>query len=513
MVKRALLSVTNKHGIVELAKRLEKLGVEILSTGGTAKVLKENGVRVVGLEEHTGSPEMLDGRVKTLHPKVHGGILARRDLEAHRAELTKHAIKEIDLVAVNLYDFDGTVQKPGATFDDILENIDIGGPTMLRAAAKNHPHVLPLIDPADYGWVLAALETGQKISNEDRQKLALKVYRETARYDRAVSSWLAGEAGPSLSLEPIQTLRYGENPHQTGAFYRPAGEAPRLLAAAKQLQGKELSYNNILDLDAAFGLVVDLSGTSCVYVKHNNPCGVAAKAKLEQAINLARAADPVSAFGGVVAVNAEVDEAAAKALTETFLEAIIAPAYSKDALAVFEKKANVRVLVLDRAEDWSPAAIAGSMELRQVRGGFLMQSRDAVPRFSSEVEAAKVVTKRAPTEDELRGLAFTWAVAKHVRSNAIVFGTAERTVAVGAGQMSRVDSVKLCRMKAGDALKGTAVASDAFFPFRDGLDVLAEAGATAVVQPGGSIRDEEVIRAADEHGVAMIFTGVRHFRH
>ncbi len=514
MVQRALLSVTNKQGVVELAKRLEKLGVEVISTGGTAKLLRDNGVKVTGLEEHTGSPEMLDGRVKTLHPKIHGGILARRDLPEHQAELSKHAIKEIDLVAVNLYDFDGTVAKPGVAFEDILENIDIGGPTMLRAAAKNHPHVLPLIDPADYGWVLEKLEAGQKISGEDRQKLALKVYRETSRYDRAVSTWLAGEAAAtSIALEPIQALRYGENPHQSGAFLRPAGQEPRLLAAAKQLQGKELSYNNILDLDSAFGLAVDLSSTACVYVKHNNPCGVAANVMLEAAINQARAADPVSAFGGVVAVNVEVGEDAAKALVETFLEAVIAPSYTPAALAVFEKKANVRVLVLDRKEDWSPAAIAGTHELRQVRGGFLMQSRDAVPRFSSEVEAARVVTKRAPTEEELSALAFTWAVAKHVRSNAIVFGTADRTVAVGAGQMSRVDSVKLCRMKAGDALKGTAVASDAFFPFRDGLDVLAEAGATAVVQPGGSIRDEEVIRAADEHGVAMIFTGVRHFRH
>jgi phosphoribosylaminoimidazolecarboxamide formyltransferase / IMP cyclohydrolase len=511
-VKRALISLTHKQGAPELAKRLERLGVEIISTGGTAKLLREAGVKVVLLEEYTGSPEMLDGRVKTLHPKVHGGILARRELAKHREELAARNIPEIDLVAVNLYDFDGAVSKAGATFDEILENIDIGGPTLLRASAKNHASVIVVIDPSDYGWILDRLEAGLEISREERKALALKVFKETSRYDRAVSSWLGAATPFSLELEPVQELRYGENPHQSGAFYKPIGET-RLLAAARQLQGKELSYNNILDLDSAFGLVVDLDGTACVYVKHNNPCGVALSADLAQAINLARAADPVSAFGGVVAVNAAVDEAAAKALTETFLEAIIAPAYSAAALGVFEKKANVRVLVLDRPEDWTGSAVAGSRELRQVRGGFLVQTRDVVPRMASELEAARVVTKRAPTEAERRALAFTWAVAKHVRSNAIVFGTADRTVAVGAGQMSRVDSVKICRMKAGDALRGTAVASDAFFPFRDGLDVLAEAGATAVVQPGGSIRDEEVIRAADEHGVAMIFTGVRHFRH
>jgi phosphoribosylaminoimidazolecarboxamide formyltransferase/IMP cyclohydrolase len=516
-VKRALLSVTHKDGIAELARRLARLGVEIISTGGTAKLLREEGVKVTLLEEYTGSPEMLDGRVKTLHPKVHGGILARRDLQSHKDEAEKRGIPMIDLVAVNLYDFDGAVKKPSATFDEILENIDIGGPTLLRASAKNHAHVIPLIDPSDYGWILDRLEAGQEISSAERKQLALKVYTETSRYDRAVSSWLSDHAKLSLELERVQELRYGENPHQTGAFFRPSGEAPRLLAAAKQLQGKELSYNNILDLDSAFGLVVDLSstvaGASCVYVKHNNPCGVAVNAHVKDAIAAARAADAVSAFGGVVAVNVEVDEDAAKVLTETFLEAIIAPSYSSAALAVFEKKANVRVLVLDRREDWSGVAVSGTQELRQVRGGFLVQSRDAVPKLAAELEASRVVTKRAPTEDERKALAFTWAVAKHVRSNAIVFGTADRTVAVGAGQMSRVDSVKICRMKAGDALRGTAVASDAFFPFRDGLDVLADAGATAVVQPGGSIRDEEVIRAADEHGVAMIFTGVRHFRH
>jgi phosphoribosylaminoimidazolecarboxamide formyltransferase / IMP cyclohydrolase len=521
-VQRALLSVTNKDGIVDFARGLAELGVELLSTGGTAEVLKKAGVRVTALEQFTGAPEMLDGRVKTLHPRVHGGILARRDLAKHREEVAARGIDYIDLVAVNLYDFDGTVAKPGATFEDILENIDIGGPTMLRAAAKNHPFVIPVIDPADYPRVLEALRTRGDVDAGERRALALKVYRETSRYDRAVSAWLERETSAASTEElpelldrrwvRVQALRYGENPHQAAAFYREADRPPRFLSAARQLQGKELSYNNLLDLDSALGLALDLPATSAVFIKHNNPCGAATAPVLAEAVQVARACDPVSAFGAVIAVNREVDEAAAAALTEAFIEAVIAPSYTQGALAVLAKKGNVRVLALDAAADWSSAS-AGGLELRQVRGGLLVQTRDAAPRLADELANARVVTKRSPTDAERAGLGFVWAVAKHVRSNAIVFGYEHRVVAVGAGQMSRVDSVKLCRMKAGDALRGTVVASDAFFPFRDGVDVLAEAGATAIVQPGGSIRDEEVIRAADEHGVAMMFTGVRHFRH
>ncbi|MCK6551073.1 bifunctional phosphoribosylaminoimidazolecarboxamide formyltransferase/IMP cyclohydrolase [Myxococcota bacterium] len=521
-VKRALLSVTDKTGLADFARALVELGVEVVSTGGTAQLLQREGVPVTPLDRFTGSPEMLDGRVKTLHPRVHGGILARRELASHRDEVARFGLDYIDLVAVNLYDFDGTVKKPGATFEDIVENIDIGGPTLLRAAAKNHASVIPVVRPTDYPRIIDALRSGRGLDERERRALALEVYRATARYDRAVSAWLESVVADGASAElpavlerrwdKLQDLRYGENPHQAAAFYGDAGVVPSHLAAARQLQGKELSFNNLLDLDSALGLAVDLGATTAVFIKHNNPCGVATRPTLAEAIHVARACDPVSAFGAVIAVTGEVDARAAEVLTEAFIEAVIAPAYTAEALAVLAKKVNVRVLVLDRAEDWRGSTSPG-WDLRPVRGGLLVQSKDARPRLADELDGAKVVSKRPPTDAERRALAFTWAVAKHVRSNAIVFGQEDRVVAVGAGQMSRVDSVKLCGLKAGAALKGTVVASDAFFPFRDGVDVLAEAGATAIVQPGGSIRDEEVIRAADEHGVAMMFTGVRHFRH
>jgi phosphoribosylaminoimidazolecarboxamide formyltransferase/IMP cyclohydrolase len=522
-LRRALLSVTNKDGLVAFARGLAELGVEIISTGGTAKILEGAGVSVVPLDVFTGHPEMLDGRVKTLHPRVHGGILARRDLESHRREVAERGLAYIDLVCVNLYDFDGAVAKPAATFEDILENIDIGGPTLLRASAKNHPSVIPVVDPKDYDRILQVLRSGRDLSPEERCELALKVYRETSRYDRAIAAYLertlrkerstdgASEEEIIRRLSKVQPLRYGENPHQRAAFYRDSDQAPSFLSAAKQLQGKELSFNNLLDLDSALSLVIDLGKTSAVYIKHNNPCGAATQATLAEAVGAARACDPVSAFGAVIAVNQAVDPRTAEVLTEAFIEAVIAPGYSPEALAVLGRKANVRVLLLDRPEDWRPGD--GLSDLRQIRGGYLLQTKDVSPSVRDEVENAKVVTRRAPTLDEKAALLFNWIVAKHVRSNAIVFGHTDRVVAVGAGQMSRVDSVKLCVLKGKDALRGTAVASDAFFPFRDGVDVLAEAGATAIAQPGGSIRDEEVIRAADEHGVAMIFTGVRHFRH
>jgi phosphoribosylaminoimidazolecarboxamide formyltransferase / IMP cyclohydrolase len=522
VVRRALLSVTDKAGIVDLAKGLARHGVEILSTGGTAKAIEAAGIKVRPLADFTGSPEMLDGRVKTLHPRVHGGILARRDLETHQAEMKAHGLEPIDLVAVNLYDFHGAVSRPNASFGEIVEEIDIGGPAMLRSAAKNHASVLPLVDPADYQMILGILDQKGDLDALARQKLAQKVYAHTARYDAAVAAWLERVNGggdfPEVwnkSYVKVQSLRYGENPHQSAAFYRSVGQTTGL-ASAEILQGKELSYNNLLDLDAALGLAIDLGatqkGASVVYIKHNNPCGVATASDVPTAVKRARDADAVSAFGAVIAVNKKIDEAAARVLTEAFVEAIVAPDIDQAALDIFASKKNVRVLRLADPQAWSIPEVV-PFDTRVVRGGALVQSHDGGPAFLDEVKKARLVTKRAPTDAEWAALGYAWSVAKHVRSNAIVFAAPDRTLAVGAGQMSRVDSVKICRLKAGEQLRGAAVASDAFFPFRDGVDQLAEAGATAIIQPGGSIRDEEVIAAADGHGVAMVFTGVRHFRH
>lgn len=524
-IRRALLSVTDKTGVDVFARRLAAMGFEILSTGGTARVIREAGVEVIDLATWTGSPEMLNGRVKTLHPKVHGGILARRDLESHRSEVSAHGLEYIDLVVVNLYDFHSAASRADASFEDVVEEIDIGGPTLLRAAAKNHAHVLPVVDPADYPALADMLEAGQPPTEAFRRRLALKVFQHTTRYEAAISEWWAErladetESGMPEQLawiyERVEPLRYGENPHQRAAFYRSKG-APQFLAATEKLQGKALSYNNLLDLDAALGLGIDLKAickeTSVVFIKHNNPCGVAAADNVAEAIAKARAVDSLSAFGSVVCVNQPLDRSAAEVLTETFVEAVIAPEYDEGAREVLAKKKNLRVLALAEADFWRPPKDT-VYELRVVRGGALLQSKDSMAHFPDEVQKAQVVTERAPTEAELEGLAFVWTVAKHVRSNAIVFGHARGVVAVGAGQMSRVDSVKICGLKAGEALKGTVVASDAFFPFRDGVDHLAAAGATAIIQPGGSVRDEEVIQAANEHNVAMVFTGVRHFRH
>ena len=530
---RALLSVTDKRGLADFARGLVELGFELVSTGGTARALTDAGLSVVPLGDYTGWPEMLDGRVKTLHPKVHAGILARRESESHRAQMADHGLGYFDLVVVNLYDFEGALAKADG-FEDTIEQIDIGGPTLLRAAAKNHRHVLPVIDPDDYDAVLEALRSEEGISSELRRRSACKVFEHTARYDAIITGFLAREtSGPAptsdLGYAQVEmpdrlihafgqprVLRYGENPHQTAAFYVPAGQVPGLLAAAEQLQGKALSYNNLLDLDSAFGLCVDLAALGedavAVFIKHNNPCGVARSASLLEAVRQARAVDPTSAFGAVVAVNRPVDTETAAALTEAFFEVLVAPAYEPGALDVLAKKKNLRALVLPDPEAWRVPVIPG-LETRPIRGGLLVQSKDEGPGLKAELDGAKVVTERSPTAEELAGLRLSWAVAKHVRSNAIVFGVRDRVVAIGAGQMSRVDAVKLCVLKAPDALKGAQVASDAFFPFRDGVDVLAEAGATAIVQPGGSIRDEEVVKAANEHGVAMLFTGVRHFRH
>jgi len=530
MIRRALVSVSDKRGVVELAKVLAELRVEILSTGGTASVLAAAGIPVIQVSTFTGAPEILDGRVKTLHPKIHGGLLGR-DTDLHRAEMAANAIVPIDLVVVNLYPFEATIAKPDVAFDDAIENIDIGGPSMLRSAAKNHERVAVIVDPDDYAGVITELRAGG-ISAPRRLQLARKAFAHTAAYDAAIAAYLTSiddtaatdrahaparrELPDTLAFQwrRLYELRYGENPHQRAAFYANAASPLRAessrptIAGAEVLGGKQLSYNNILDLDAALGLVLEMSEPAAVVVKHSNPCGVAIDKDLVAAYTRAREADAVSAYGGIVAVNREVDGALAKLLVETFLECVVAPSYSSEARDVLSTKKNLRLVAA--TGDWTPRSGELAWSVRTVAGGALVQSLD---HGMVDLATARVATKRAPTAQERADLAFAWRVAKHVKSNAIVFAKGGVTVAIGAGQMSRVDSVRICERKAGQALRGSVVASDAFFPFRDGVDVLAEAGAGAVVQPGGSVRDDEVIAAADEHGLAMLFTGMRHFRH
>jgi len=522
-ITQALLSVSDKTGLVDFARGLARLDVRLLSTGGTAKVLADAGLPVTEIGEYTGFPEMLDGRVKTLHPKVHAGILARRDLPAHMAALEAHAIPPIDLVVVNLYPFRETVARPGCTLDEAMENIDIGGPALVRAAAKNWQHVGIVVDPADYGALLADLETHDRaLSPATRFALARKAYSYTAAYDGAISNWLTAR-GPdgsaagfpdrfNLQVAKVQDLRYGENPHQAAAFYRDERPLPGSIATYRQLQGKELSYNNIADSDAAWECVKSFAATAaCVIVKHANPCGVAIAATPVDAYRKAFATDPVSAFGGIIAFNCAVDAATLEALSAQFLEVLIAPSYTADALAVIAQKKNVRVLEVPLPAEASAAA--PQTDFKRVGGGLLVQTADA---RSVRAEALKVVTKKPPTAAELADLLFAWRVAKYVKSNAIVYCAGGQTLGIGAGQMSRVDSTRIAAAKAANAnlpLAGSVVASDAFFPFRDGLDVVADNGVVAVIQPGGSVRDDEVIAAADERGIAMVFTGVRHFRH
>lgn len=512
----AVLSVTDKTGIGELGQALSSLGYTILSTGGTAKALRAAGVEVQDIADFTGTPEMLDGRVKTLHPKIFGGILGRRSRSDHVEQMNTHGLEAIDVVAVNLYDFEGTLAKD-PSFEEAVENIDIGGPSLLRAAAKNHEDVTVLVDPSDYHEACNRLNTGT-VDTLFRRGLAAKVYQHTSRYDALIADYMAespSSIGRVVAADRVQTLRYGENAHQTASHLRLPGRGPGWSDAVIH-QGKALSYNNLLDLDAALGLAVDLGEISdqahAVFIKHNNPCGAASADSVAEALAVARACDPVSAFGAVVASTKPVDEEGARVLTEAFFEAIVAPSYTEGARAVFAKKKNLRVLELGRVAAWKVPEFP-PMVLRHVMGGYLEQSQDTGPGFGREVVEAKVVTRKAPDNAERRAMRFAWTVAKHVRSNAIVFTSKDRVLAVGAGQMSRVDSVKICRLKAGEALEGSVVASDAFFPFRDGVDVLAEAGAKAIVQPGGSVRDGEVIAAADEHGISMLFTGFRHFRH
>ncbi|GAA0497012.1 bifunctional phosphoribosylaminoimidazolecarboxamide formyltransferase/IMP cyclohydrolase [Pigmentiphaga sp. GD03639] len=526
-IERALLSVSDKSGIVDFARALHDRGVQLLSTGGTAKLLAQAGLPVQEVSDYTGFPEMMDGRVKTLHPKIHGGLLARRDAQAHLDAIASHGIGRIDLLVVNLYPFRETVAKPGCTFADAVENIDIGGPAMLRAAAKNHGTeaggVTVVIDPADYAQVLEEMDATGATSYALRLNLAKKVFAHTASYDGAIANYLtsltdapAQEAVPvreaypeilSFQATKSQAMRYGENPHQSAAFYRDTAPAAGLLANYRQLQGKELSYNNIADADAAWECVRTFDAPACVIVKHANPCGVAVSTDALHAYQQAFKTDPTSAFGGIIAFNRPVDAATAQAVSKQFVEVLLAPAYEAGALEIFAAKQNVRLLEIPMGDG------VNAFDVKRVGGGWLVQQPDS---FNVARDQLKVVTKVAPTEAQMDDLLFAWKVAKFVKSNAIVFVGGGMTLGVGAGQMSRVDSARIASIKAENAglsLKGSAVASDAFFPFRDGLDVVVDAGASCVIQPGGSMRDAEVIAAADERGIAMVLTGTRHFRH
>ncbi|MDH4237357.1 MAG: bifunctional phosphoribosylaminoimidazolecarboxamide formyltransferase/IMP cyclohydrolase [Nitrospira sp.] len=514
-IKRALISVSEKTGVVEVAKGLEALGAEILSTGGTAKVLREAGVKVTDVAAYTGSPEILDGRVKTLHPKIHGGLLGRRSLPAHVDQMTQHSIGPIDVVVVNLYPFEATIAKPNCHFEDAVENIDIGGPSMLRSAAKNHEDVLVLVDPADYSRVLDGIK-GNTITSALRRELALKVFQHTSRYDGLIAAYLEKQVQGtevkfpkvlSLQFELAEALRYGENPHQQGAFYRELISNEPSVSRGTILHGKAMSYNNFLDANSALELAKEYDECAVAIIKHNNPCGVALGTAPAEAYVKARETDPVSAFGGVIAFNRPVDLAAAKEITSTFVEVVIAPGFAEDALAELKRKKDLRLL------DVGPLTKVKQegYDLKKLVGGLIVQDRDL--GVLTDLRSLKVPTVRKPTDEEYAACAFAWKVCKHVKSNAIIYARPGQTVGIGAGQMSRVDSVKLAAMKAQMPVKGCVMASDAFFPFRDGLDAAAQAGITAVIQPGGSIRDAEIVKAADEHGLAMILTGMRHFRH
>lgn len=524
-IQRALISVSDKTGLVDLARALTGKGVEILSTGGSARTLREAGIPVVEVADYTGVPEMLDGRVKTLVPKIHGGLLGRRDLSDHVAQMESHGIPPIDLLVVNLYPFEETVAK-GAEFAECVENIDIGGPALIRAAAKNHDFVAVLTNPAQYPDLIAALDAGGT-TLDARRHFAAAAYSRTATYDAAIATWFTaknGDADPDLRVTetvPPQTgevfparlaiaglkrqgLRYGENPHQVAAFYA-TGERPGV-ASARQVQGKELSYNNINDTDAAYECVAEFDRPAVVIVKHANPCGVATGTTLADAWDRALACDPVSAFGGIIAVNRRLDAAAAAKMASIFSEVIIAPDAEPEAIALLAKKKNLRLLVADGLPD----PVAGGLAFRSVAGGYLVQSRDAGRITRDDLQ---IVTQRAPSNAEFDDLIFAFRIAKHVKSNAIVYVKAGATTGIGAGQMSRVDSARIAALKGGDAIAGSVAASDAFFPFADGLEAAISAGATAMIQPGGSMRDAEVIAAADKAGIAMVFTGMRHFRH
>jgi phosphoribosylaminoimidazolecarboxamide formyltransferase / IMP cyclohydrolase len=530
-IKQALLSVSDKSGLVEFARELAALGVSLLSTGGTAKLLADAGLKVTEVADYTGFPEMLDGRVKTLHPKIHGGLLARRDETSHLQAIAKAGIPTIDLLVVNLYPFESTVAKPDCKLDDAIENIDIGGPAMVRSAAKNWRGVGVVTDAAQYSAVLDEIKRSGALSDETRFSLAVAAFNRISNYDAAISDYLSSLSsfGPDGTRNEfpaqsngrfvkLQDLRYGENPHQRAALYRDLYPAPGSLVSARQVQGKELSYNNLADADAAWECVKSFDETACVIVKHANPCGVAVGRDCAEAYAKAFATDPTSAFGGIIAFNRPLDAAAAQAVSKQFVEVLIAPAYTADAFTVLAAKANVRVLEIS-LEGVKPHGTTAwqqgrnGADVKRIGSGLLIQSADNKVVTAVDV---KVVTKLQPTPQQLADLLFAWRVAKYVKSNAIVFCGNGQTLGVGAGQMSRIDSARIASIKAANAkltLAGSVVASDAFFPFRDGVDVVAEAGAKAIIQPGGSVRDEEVIAAADEHGIAMVYTGVRHFRH
>ena len=521
-IRRALISVHDKTGVVDLARALSGFGVEIVSTGGTAKLLRDSGITVRDVSEVTGFPEMMNGRVKTLHPKIHGGILARRDVPAHLEALDKHGIPPIDLVVVALYPFEETVARSDVTLADAIEQIDVGGPTMIRAAAKNHASVAVVTHASQYAAVLDELKAaGGELGAGTRARLAREAFRRTAQYDAAIASYLSAK-GPSehsaelperlpVDAERALLLKYGENPHQSAAFYRFAGGPAIGLAGMKQLHGPELGYNNLLDFSAALGLLLEFDDPAAVVVKHTNPCGAAQGDTIGAAMAKAKACDPVSIYGGIVGVNRVLDMTVVRELAGIFVEILFAPGFHRDALdEVARTKKKCRVIEVPCDRRALPSRLP---EYRSVLGGLLAQSSD---QEDLDPAALKVVSRRAPTDAELRALRFAWRVAKHAKSNAIVLTSADQVVGVGAGQMNRVDSARLAVMRArevGLATEGSVCASDAFFPFRDGLDVVAKAGATAVIQPGGSLRDEDVIAAADEHGMAMVFTGMRHFRH
>ncbi|MBC7995239.1 MAG: bifunctional phosphoribosylaminoimidazolecarboxamide formyltransferase/IMP cyclohydrolase [Rhizobacter sp.] len=525
----ALISVSDKTGVADFARALHSLGIRLLSTGGTAKLLADAGLPVTEVADHTGFPEMLDGRVKTLHPTIHGGLLARRDLPEHMAAIQQHKISTIDILCVNLYPFEATVAKPGCTLEDAIENIDIGGPAMVRSAAKNWKDVAVLTDASQYAQVLSELKANQRVSKETKFALSVAAFNRISNYDAAISDYLSSlQADGTRSEYPaqsnarfvkLQDLRYGENPHQTAAYYRDLFPAPGSLVTGKQLQGKELSYNNIADADAAWECVKsfnkNVAPAACVIVKHANPCGVALGANAGEAYAKAFKTDPTSAFGGIIAFNTEVDAATAEQVSKQFMEVLIAPAFTPEALAIFTAKKNVRVLQIALPKGGATAWEQGrnAQDVKRIGSGLLIQSAD---NHELKLSDLKVVTKAQPTPQQLQDMLFAWTVGKYVKSNAIVFCAGGMTLGVGAGQMSRLDSARIAGIKAeaaGLSLKGSAVASDAFFPFRDTLDELVKAGATSVIHPGGSMRDEEVIGAANEHGIAMVLTGVRHFRH
>ncbi len=515
-MKRALISVSDKTGIIDLARALEKAGVEILSTGGTAKLLAESGIAVTEVAAYTEFPEMLDGRLKTLHPRVHGGLLGRPDLASDRMAMRDAGIVGIDLLVVNLYPFERTSRDPRASFAEVVEQIDIGGPAMLRSAAKNHEHVLVVVDSGDYGIVIEALKDPAAVAPETRRRLAAKVFAHTSRYDGLIARYLEGEPGPAGELPEILNLafvkrfpmRYGENPHQRAAFYEAPGASPASIAQATKIQGKDLSFNNVADADAALECVRAFAEPACVIVKHANPCGAALGETLSAAYERAYATDPTSAFGGIIAFNRPLDAATAELIIgRQFVEVIVAPEVTPGAAAVLAAKPGIRVLVVNMTEPMHTG-----FDYRRVSGGLLVQDRD-MPEPEVTLEP---VSRRRPTPDEARDLVFAWRIAQFVKSNAIVFARDGRTIGIGAGQMSRVDSARVAVWKAEEAgltVKGAVLASDAFFPFRDGLDSAAAAGVTAVIQPGGSVRDAEVIASACEHDIAMVFTGRRHFRH